>query len=198
MNRALRRLAVSQLRGLTDLGAWLSRRRVGLAPGDVELGYGREQVPMMLALAFVLGLETAVVGLLVPWPVVHVLDACAVLQVLGLAATAVVRPHRVGNGVLLLRNGTQFTLEVPLTSVAAVRAERKQHSGPTLRLREREFAVVVGNQTDVVVELSEPVAVVLNGTAGEATVLRFRADEPRAAVAAIKAALPKALPHPLG
>jgi hypothetical protein len=63
----------------------------------------------------------------------------------------------------------------------AVRAERKYHSGRTIQLTGQqdsvELSIVIGNQTDVFVTLSEPVAVVEpNGTIGKAEILRFRAD----------------------
>jgi hypothetical protein len=87
---------------------WVLRRRVGVGPGDVALGYSAERVPLMIAMAGVLALETAVVGLLVPWPVVHVLDACAVLQVLVVIARWVTRPHVLRPDALVLRYGTAF------------------------------------------------------------------------------------------
>ena len=160
------------------LWLWV-RRRDDLGPGDLALGHAREQTPMLIVLAGVLALETAVVRLLVPWPVVHVLDALAVLQVLGIAATGVTRPHYVRDDVLVLRAGRAFEVRVPLRSVVTVRAERKYHSGRTIQRTGTELSIVIGNQTDVVLTLSEPV--------GTARVLRFRADEPAKAVTAIRA-----------
>lgn len=196
MNGPVRRLLVHQWRTVASLWWWIRRRRRDVGPGDLVLGYAREQTPMLVALAGVLCLETAIVGLLVPWPVVHVLDVLAVLQVLCIAATAVTRPHYLHDDVLTLREGPLFEVHVPLTSVVTVRAERKYHSGRTLQLTGQqdsadtpELSIVIGSQTDVFVTLSEPVAVVEpNGTIGKAETLRFRADEPAAAVDAIKAA----------
>lgn len=196
MNGPVWRFVVYQGRAIASLWLWIRRRRHNVGPGDLALGYAREQTPMLIALAGVLCLETAIVGLLVPWPVVHVLDVLAVLQVLSIAATAVTRPHCLRDDVLILREGPLFEVHVPLASVMAVRAERKYHSGRTLQLTGQqdsegtpELSIVIGNQTDVFVMLSEPVAVVeLNGTIGKAEILRFRADEPGTAVSAIKAA----------
>jgi len=125
------------------------------------------------------------------------LDVLAVLQVLGIAATEVTRPHYLCDIALILREGPLFEMHLPLASVMAVRAERKYHSGRTLQLTGQqdlqgkpELSIVIGNQTDVLVTLSEPVAVVEpNGTIGKAEILRFRADEPATAVSAIKAAV---------
>lgn len=174
------------LRSFAALWHWLRRHRVGVGPGDIAIGHARERTPMLLALAGVLALETAVVGLLVPWPVVHVLDALALLQVLGIAAVEVTYPHVVRHEELVLREGATFELRVPLAAITAVRVERRSHTGRVRRLTGQELSIAVANQTDVLVVLSEPVPV----PGGEATRIRFRADDPRVAVNAIAAAVP--------
>jgi hypothetical protein len=84
--------------------------------------------------------------------------------------------------VLFLRTGRKFEVRVPLASVATVRAERKYHSGQTVQWADDELAIVIGNQTDVLVTLSEPVTT----PRGTAQAVRFRADEPAKAVRAIR------------
>jgi hypothetical protein len=163
------------------LWLWV-RRRNDLAPGDIGIGDARDHTPTLVVLAGVLALETAVVGLLVPWPFVHVLDVLAVLQVLEIAATGVTRPHYVRDDVLFLRTGRKFEVRVPLALVATVRAERKYHSGQTVQWADDELAIVIGNQTDVLVILSEPVTT----PKGPARVVRFRADDPVKAVRVIR------------
>ncbi|WP_020671016.1 hypothetical protein [Amycolatopsis nigrescens] len=186
-----RRLLLHQIRALGDLWFWLLRRRHGVGPDDVALGYARDEVPKMVAIAFALGLETVVVGMLVPWPLIHVLDVLAVLQVLGMLATNVTRPHVAGGGWLLLRQGALFTLEVPLASVTAVRAAGKDHESHSVQLGDEEASVIMGNRTTVLVELSEPVTVRLpDGTTGTATRLRFHADDPRTAVSTLHSLVP--------
>lgn len=165
---------------------WLRGHRVGVGRGDVAIGHARERTPALLALAGVLALETAVVGVLVPWPIVHVLDVVALLQVLGIAAVEVTHPHVLRREELVLREGARFALRVPLGAVVSVRVEHRSHTGPARQLAGAEVAIVVANQTDVLVTLSEPVPVL----GGEATRIRFRADDPRAAVSAIAAAAP--------
>jgi hypothetical protein len=172
------------------------RRRQNVGAGDLALGYARERTPVLVALAGVLCVETAVVGILVPWPVVHALDVLAVLQVLSIAATEVTRPHYLCGDVLILREGPIFEVRVPLASVLAVRTERKYHNGRTLQLVGQQDSevpqlnIVVGNQTDLLVTLSEPVTVIeSNGTIGRAEIPRFRADEPETAVSAIRRAV---------
>lgn len=197
MNGRVRRVMVYQARAMASLWFWIRRRRHNIGLGDLAVGYAREQTPMLIVLAGVLCLETAIVGLLVPWPVVHVLDVLAVLQVLSIAAAAAARPHYLHGDMLILREGPLFEVHVPLASVVTVRAERRYHDGGTLHLTGQqdsegtsELSIVIGNQTDVVATLSEPVVVLEpNGTIGKAEILRFRADEPGMAVSAIKAAV---------
>jgi hypothetical protein len=102
---------------------------------------------MLIAFACLLGVETMVVGLLVPWLVVHVLDVLAVLQVLGLAATAVTRPHYIHKDTLVLREGTHFEVRVPLAAVATVQAARKDHNGRAVE-QDDEKLTIAGPQSD--------------------------------------------------
>lgn len=176
------RLLRAQLRALW---LWVRRRRDGVGPGDVALPYAREQVPTMLLLAVVFGVETVVVGLLVPWWWIHVLDVLAIVQVLAFAAVAVTRPHVVTSDRLKLREGGQFELDIPLTSISEVRTERGFYEKSGLLLENGEFNLVTGHQTDVLVRLEEPV----ESPRGEVHTVRFRADEPGQAVSAIRRAL---------
>jgi predicted membrane-bound mannosyltransferase len=180
----MKRFLQFQVRSMASLWPWIRRRRQDVGPGDVPLAYARDQLPMLIAFACVMGLETLVVGLLVPWPIVHVLDVLAILQVLGLAATAVTRPHYIHKDTLVLREGTHFEIKVPLASVAAVQVARQDHNGRTVEQDGEKLTIAVGSQTTVLVTLVEPVP------GGTAKVLRFHADEPQAAVLAIKNAIP--------
>lgn len=173
----MKRVLLSQWRGLAALWLWIRRRRTGLGPSDAAIGYGRDQIPTLFVLTGALALETAVVGLLVPWWWVHVLDVLAIAQVLGIAAVMTTTPHYLTRDTLVLREGTQFEVRVPLTSIASVRAHRKDHNGPTIEIAGDTLNIVIGNQTDVTLALSEPLPV------KDTTVstIRFRADEPREA-----------------
>jgi hypothetical protein len=180
----MKRFLRFQVRSLASLWPWVRRRRQNVGPDDIPLAYARDLLPMLIAFAGLLGVETMVVGLLVPWPIIHVLDVLAVLQVLGLAATAVTRPHYIHKDTLVLREGTHFEVRVPLAAVAAVRVAREHHNGRTVEQDGEKLTIAVGSQTNVLVTLVEP----LPGST--ARVLRFQTDEPQAAVSAIKAAIP--------
>lgn len=168
---------------MKSLWWWLRGRRADVGPDDTAIGYARDQVPVALALTGVVAVESAAVGLLLRWPFLHVLDALAVLQLVSSAAALVVHPHVVGRDGLLVRDGRRFAVRVPPDAIATVRVEWRSHTGRAHRVDGDELVVAVGNQTDVLVELSRPVRV--RRPDGEVTRIRFRADDPRAAVAAI-------------
>ncbi|MFC0108360.1 hypothetical protein [Kibdelosporangium aridum] len=180
----MKKLLIAQWRGFTALWWWIRRRKHGTG---TLIGYARDQIPMIVVLTGALALETAVVGLLVPWWWIHVLDVLALLQVLGIGAVMVTRPHYLTEETLVLCEGSMFELRVPLTVISSARVHRKDHNGPTIELADDTLSIVIGNQTDVTLVLLEPIAV----PGGEATTIRFRADEPREAVKAINEASSK-------
>lgn len=163
---------------MRSLWWWLRGRRAGVGPDDLAIGYAGQQTPFLLAMAGLLAVETAVLGLLVPWPIVHVLDVLALLQVLAIAANLVVHPHVLGSDTLLLRDGGRFALRVPLAAITGIRVESR--TSRKRRLDGDELSIPVGGQTTVCLELAHPV--------DAATRIRFHADEPRQVAAAISRA----------
>ena len=134
-------------------------------------------MPVLYALAGLLAVESAVLGLLVPWWWVHVVDVLAFLQVLGIAATLATHPHVLTADHLVLRDGRRVVLTVPRAHIASVRLDRKYHDGRTVQRDGDELRLVVGNQTDVLLQLSPPVDGVRR--------VRFRADEPTVLLGAV-------------
>ena len=199
---ALRRLAAHEGRWLVSLVWWVARRRIGVAPGERALGYAAAQAAFVYGLAFVCVVETVGLGALVAGkPVVHgvllVLDVYTVLMVLGLQAAAVTRPHVLGAGVLWLRDGARRELRIPVGRIASVRydlrfSRQEARAGDGAAAGVAEFAV--GGQTSVTVELAEPVVVVgLLGRRTTVGTVRFHADDPRAAVRAVREAVGEAM-----
>lgn len=187
-----RRFVVHELRGLHSLALWVLRRRHGVPEGALPVPYTGPQTAMMYGLVFVSVVETVMLALLVPWPVVHrillVLDVYGVLLVLALHAGCVTRPHVVGaDGSLRVRYGALFDLRIPAASIAAVRVERRFPQGRLVQLdSDGVLDLAVGGQTTVAVELTAPLGFVRAfGGCGEAVVVRFHADDPRAVVAAL-------------
>ncbi|MGY5135701.1 hypothetical protein ACWGJW_25495 [Streptomyces nigrescens] len=190
---ALRRLAAHEGRWMVSLGWWVARRRIGVAPGERALGYAGAQAALVYGLTFACVVETVGLGVLLAGKaVVHevmlFVDVYTVLTVLGLQAAAVTRPHVLGAEVLRLRDGARREIRIPLERIASVRYDLR-----FTKERDRNGVVAelaVGGQTSVTVELSEPVvAVRLLGQRETLRTVRFHADEARAAVAAVRAAM---------
>ncbi|WP_244502291.1 hypothetical protein [Streptomyces oceani] len=194
----LRRLIGHETRAMVSLALWVARRRHGVRAGDHAVAYAGAQASTMFLLTFAVLVETVVLALLIPWPVVHlvvlVLDLYGVLFVLATHAACVVRPHVVGaDGALRVRYGAFFDLRVSAEQVAQARIERGYPtSGPIQVDDEGVLTLSVGNQTSLVVELTEPVPVVRPlGRRETVRVLRFHADDPRAALVQLTASMPR-------
>ncbi|MFJ6610831.1 hypothetical protein ACIQPT_11170 [Streptomyces sp. NPDC091289] len=190
---ALRRLVVHEFRALHSLGLWVVRRRHRVPEGALPVPYTEPQTGVMYAFAFVSVLETVVLALVIPWPLVHaillVVDVYGVVVVFAIHAACVTRPHLVGaDGSLRLRYGALFDLRVPASAIVSARVDRRFPGGGLVRVDEDgTLDLAVGSQTTVTVELTEPVEFVRPlGRRGSARTLRFNADDPRAAVAALK------------
>ncbi|WP_098026348.1 hypothetical protein [Streptomyces sp. st115] len=200
---ALRRLVVHEFRALHSLGLWVARRRHRIPEGALPVPYTELQTGVMYAFAFVSVLETVVLALVIPWPLVHaillVVDVYGVVVVLAIHAACVTRPHVVeADGSLRLRYGALFDLRVPAAVIAAARVDRRFPGGGLVRVDEDgTLDLAVGSQTTLTVELTEPVEFVRPlGRRGTARTLRFNADDPRAAVAALVKPAPRATPQP--
>ncbi|MGW4358655.1 hypothetical protein ACWEKU_07825 [Streptomyces californicus] len=189
---AVRRLVVHEVRALHSLGLWLLRRRHRVPEGARSFPYTGPQAWIMWAFLLVSVVETVVLALVIPWPLVHavvlVVDVYGILIILALHAACETRPHVVAaDGALRLRYGALFDLRVPAAVIVSARVERRFTDGGLVRVdEERTLDLAVGSQTTVSVELTEPVEFVRPlGRRGSARTLRFHADDPRAMVAAL-------------
>ncbi|QNE79452.1 hypothetical protein F0344_26910 [Streptomyces finlayi] len=200
----VRRLLAHEMRALYSLALWIVRRRHGVAGDALAVPYTGPQTAMMYGLVFVSVIETVALALVIPWPVVHavllVVDVYGVVLVLALHAACVTRPHVIGaDGSLRIRYGGLFDLAVPAASVASARVDRRYPEGGLVRLSpDGVLDLAVGGQTTVTVELTEPIGFVRPlGKAGLARTVRFHADDPRAAVAALTRVRTAPSPHPV-
>ena len=189
------RLLGFEAKGLHSLFLWVARRRSGVPDGAVEVSYAREQSFTMWLMLFAMAVETAGLdillhGLGVPDRIrmpVLVLDVYGLVLGLGVHAACVTRPHVVTRDELRLRYGGFFDLRVPRDRIAAVRTARRRDEEGLVRVADGTVSVAVSSQTSVVVELTEPVTVVRPlGARAEARAIRFFADDPAAAVAALR------------
>jgi hypothetical protein len=187
-----RRLVAHEIQALHSLGLWVLRQRHQVPDGALAVAYTGPQTAMMYGLLSVSVIETILLALVIPWPLVHAIllfvDMYGVVLILALHAACVVRPHVVGpDGSLRIRYGALFDLRVPAAAIAAARVERRYPDGGLVQLSaDGVLDLAVGSQTTVTVELTEPVAFVRPlGAQGFARTLRFHADDPRETVAAL-------------
>ncbi|MFH8987117.1 hypothetical protein [Streptomyces sp. NPDC017940] len=190
--RVLRRLCGHELRGFASLGLWVVRRRHGAGAGALAAAYTGPQTAMFFGLAFVAVVETVVLALVVPWPVVHAVllfvDVYTVGQIVALHAGCVTRPHVVGaDGSLRVRYGQYLDVTLPAADIRSARVQRRYPEGRTVQVHDDgSLDVAVGSQTTVTVELTRPVAFVRPfGLRAHARVVRLHADDPRALVDAL-------------
>jgi hypothetical protein len=176
--RALSVLARYELRLLVSLALWVARRRHEAGSG-AAFGYARGQGPVMSGLAFVCVVESVTMAVLLrDCPPVHrvvlILDVYTIVLVVGMHAASVVRPHVLGAGSLRIRRAAHVDLRIPLEQVASVRRELRT----THERAEGELDVVIGAQTSVTLELTEPVAhFTFLGRRRDIRLVRFHADD---------------------
>ncbi|HEX2314492.1 MAG TPA: hypothetical protein VHJ17_12185 [Thermomonospora sp.] len=193
--RVLRRIIGFDAQGMVSLFLWATRRRDGVPPGGVAVSYSREQTSTMLLWLFAMAVELVGVDIVlramdVPEPVrlaVLVLDAYGVLIGLAVLAACITRPHVVTPGHLRIRYGAFFDLRIPRDLITEVRHARNFNETGLVTVDDDRLAVAVASQTNLIVELSEPVTAIRPlGRRAQARTIRFFADDPRTALQALR------------
>ena len=192
---AARKLVLHEFNLGTSLLRWVTRRRpYGVRPGDVAVSYASGQAALMYGFLFVSIVETVVLAYLIPWKLLHsvtlVVDLWGVYFVLALHASCVVRPHVIGvDGTLRLRYGALLDVRIPAGRIASVRLERRYAGSKKGTIDADGVAdLAVASETTVTVELTEPVGYVrVLGKPAQARTFRLYANDPTAAVAALRA-----------
>ncbi|PSK93005.1 hypothetical protein CLV30_13132 [Haloactinopolyspora alba] len=194
--RPVRRLLRHELVLWACLLRWVARSGPhGVGRGDTAAGYNRGQTAIMYGILFASVVETVVLALIIPWPLVHlivlIVDLWGVWFAFAFIASCAVRPHVVGaDGSLRVRYGALVDIRIPAGMVASVRADRRYaHGGGLLNLSDDDtVGLAVAGETNVTVELAEPVRFSRPmGKPARARTVRFYADDPRAVVAALGA-----------
>ncbi|WP_432056617.1 hypothetical protein [Streptomyces sp. bgisy022] len=192
----VRRLTAHEVYLSTSFLRWVTRRGPhGVRDGDTAVPYASGQAAVMCGLLFVCVVETVVLALVIPWPVVHgvllVVDLWGCYVVVALHASCVVRPHVIGaDGSLRLRYGALLDIRVPAGRIASVRAVTAFPQGRFAAVSDDGAAdLAVAGLTTVTVELTEPVRFVrVLGGPAEARAFRFHAEDAASAVAVLRAA----------
>ncbi|MCG5214506.1 hypothetical protein [Streptosporangium sp. KLBMP 9127] len=193
----VRRMLGFETKGMVSLALWVTRRRNGVPPGATAVPYAREQTPFLLMMVLMMVVETVGLELLlqaIDAPtglrvVVLVLDAYGVVFGVAVIAAGVTRPHVVTPDELRIRLGAFFDLRIPRRLISTVRLSRNYNEPGQVTLADGRLGVAVSSQTNVIIELTEPVTFVRPlGRVGEATTIRFFADAPDAALRALRPA----------
>lgn len=190
----VRRIMAFDLKGMISLVLWVTRRRDGVPPGATAVSYWREQLSTLLLFLFAMAVETAGLDLLLRGldapaglrTVILVIDLYGLLFGVAVGAGYVTRPHVVTAGELRIRSGAFFDLRVPRERIAAVRLVRNFNEDGMVKVENELLTVAVTAQTNVIVELTEPITVVRPlGRRAEARTIRFFADTPKAVLDAL-------------
>ncbi|MEU4725506.1 hypothetical protein AB0G06_38365 [Nonomuraea dietziae] len=185
----VRRLAEFEVKNLISLGLLVVRRRHGVPSGATALSYSKEQTTTILLVLFMMIVELVAVDLLmvafdVPAPIrvaVLVLDLYGVLFGLAFGAACVTRPHVLTEDELRIRCGAYFDLRIPREVITSMRVSRTYNENGMVRVADGRLSVAVSSQTNVIVELAEPITVTRPlGARESVTTVRFFADTPGA------------------
>lgn len=190
----VRRIMEFDLKGFVSLFYWIAGRRHGVPRGATPVSYAGGQMSMLIMVLFAMLVETVALELLlrafdvpagIRLPILF-LDLYGVLFGVGVLAASVTRPHVVTDDELRLRYGTFFDLRVPRELIARVRVSANFNESGMVTVDGERLAVVVSSQTNVIVELTEPVTAVRPlGRRERARTIRFFADDPKLARAAL-------------
>ncbi|MER6760221.1 MULTISPECIES: hypothetical protein [Amycolatopsis] len=177
--------------------ALVLRRQSDVPSGGVAIHYSRTIRPMFWVMLAVNPVDIVLVEIMVKSVPVRiallVLEVLGALAFLAIVATLYKYPHSVSREGLRVRYLSFFDHRIPLASIDSVRqASRslKARGGVSVP-EDRVLAVGINQSTNLSVVLREPRLVDLGrkGTV-EITQLDLWADDPRAAVAAIRDQLP--------
>ncbi|WP_280304619.1 hypothetical protein [Nocardia neocaledoniensis] len=184
-----------------EIDMWVSlARAITRRPdtaGGTPIRYAGAMSAVLWAFVIVSAVEIPAVHLLIPWAPVRLaalaLGAWGLLWMLGLLAAHHMYPHLLAAEHLRLRYLRRTELAVPLVAVRAVRGDLRAYddSKSLHRTEKGIIALPVGSSTNVRVDLTALHA--FTTAHGELTseTIAFWADDPRAAIAEIRAALPK-------
>jgi hypothetical protein len=186
-----RRIMAFDARGLVSLGLLVTRRRHGVPRGALGVPYAGGQLSLQLAFLFAMAAETVGAELLLRGlgapdglrVLILVVDVYSLLIVVAIIAACVTRPHVLSDEELRIRYGAFFDLRIPRHRITSMRAARNFNESGKIRVEDGRLAVAVAAQTNVLVELDEPITVVRPlGEQTTARTIRFYADDPAAVI----------------
>lgn len=215
--RPVARAILRELDLVTAVVRWAMRRPEGIPEGAASqpdddrngepayrlIPYGRDQVALVWLFIGITAVEIAVVEFLVPWPalrlVLLLVGVYGMLIMAGFIAVNRTRPHVLTPEDIRLRCGSLADLHIPLDGVSSVSRDlRGAGYGPVIT--GDVLTLGVGGRTQVTITLTAPTDVHAGKATGIVRAVRIAADDPRTAVALLRAATadrpPAAAGHP--
>ncbi|WP_328711221.1 hypothetical protein [Nocardia salmonicida] len=197
--RPITRLTRSFVR--LEVDNWVSLARAVSRRPDTEGGtpirYAGAVSAVIWAFIVVSAVEIPAVHLIIPWPAARIvalgLGVWGLVWMAGMLAAHHVYPHVLTGELLRVRYLRRVGLDIALADIGAIRHDLRAYDGAkSLQLTgtgDETLAVIVGSSTNVRVDLTEPET--FRTPHGDFTVsaVAFWADDPRAAVAQIRAAM---------
>ncbi|MGS2806265.1 hypothetical protein [Nocardia sp. MW-W600-9] len=183
-----------------EVDIWVSlaravARRPDLA-GGTPIRYAGAMSAVLWAFIVVSAVEVPAVHLIIPWVPVRIaalaLGVWGLFWMLGMLAAHHMYPHVLDADRLRVRYLRRTAIDIPLRLVGAVRRDLRAYDGAkTVQLIGSDLlALPVGSSTNVRVELVAPHSFSTPQGAVTVRAIGFWADDPAAAVAAIRAAAP--------
>lgn len=161
-----RRLFAIELTGLRALGRELLRRQP-VVPALATVVHPRRGVDaFFVAMIVVVAIEATVVELVVPWLqlrlIIHLVEAYAIIFVLGQMFVPRQFPHYVTQNKLVLRSGTREIARIPLANIDTV-SKRLDASVTSSEVRGGVLRLPMRGECSHAVQLAEPHDITLPG-----------------------------------
>jgi hypothetical protein len=183
VSSSVRKFAGSQA-GLARALWWAVRLRADVGPTDLPLPYNGLDRAVLWTITALGVLETAIVHVLVSWPVLRwpllVTGVYGLLAFLAFHFTMGQHPHLLRGDVLLLRFGHFRSARVPLDALVSVARNVENAHRKNVALAEDGLAVSYMGGTNVELRFSPDTVVELDGQEHAVSRVAFQAVDPRA------------------
>lgn len=168
---------------------WIARRPHGVPAGAHPVGYGSDQVALVITFVVLTAGEVAAVELFIPWPALRILllilGGYGLLVMIGFVAISRTRPHVLTRDRVRLRCGLSADITLGSADFASVTSIRSSCSyRPTIT--DGVLVMGAGNQTQLEITLCLPRIMSVDRAAGTVERIRISADHPTAAVQALR------------
>ncbi len=173
---------------------WRAFARRPDTAGGTPIRYAGAVSAFFWAFLVISAVEIPAVHLIIPWPPAQIaaliLGAWGLLWMAGMLAAHHMYPHLLTDELLRVRYLRRVALDLPLADIRAVRNDLRAYDGAkSLQLTSTTLAVIIGSSTNICVDLTEPQTFHTPDGDFTASTIAFWADDPRAAVASIRAAM---------